>query len=134
MSRPADPVTQFGQMLQESAKREAEAIRRAEQQRADHKAARKAAEEHAAALRSARRDLDRAIDAVRRARSERRGEAEADAAWRDAKARVIELETGARPEWAPTADGAGSSTDDHDGPDATASDQSDETPSETPTE
>jgi hypothetical protein len=124
---PVDPVTQFGQMLQESAAREAEAARRAEQQRADAKAAQRAAQEHAEALRSARRELDRAIDAVRRARSERRGEAEADAAWREAKARVIELETGARPEWATGAERAEASGDDDAGQDGTAPDQPDET-------
>jgi len=112
MMRPADPVAQFGQMLRESAERDAEAARRAEQQRADAKAAQRASEEHAIALRAARRDLDLAIEAVRRALSERRGEAEADAGWRDAKARVIELETGARPEWAAAADRAAASTDD----------------------
>ncbi len=130
MTGPTDPVAQFGQILQESARREAEAVERAEQQRADAKAAQRAAEEHVMALRSAQRDLDRAIDAVRRARSERRGEAEADAAWRDAKARVIELETGARPEWAPATDRAEESADNDDAMDDIESDQADETPDE----
>ena len=120
-------------MLQESAARDAEAARRAEQQRADAKTARRAAEERAVALRSAQRDLDRAIDAVRRARSERRGEAEADAAWRDAKARVIELETGARPEWAPVA-GDVEAVDGAEAIDETAPVDVDETSPESPAE
>lgn len=109
-----DPVSQFGKLLRESAEREADVARRAEQQRNDAVARRRAADERAAALRDARRALDRAIEAVRRARSERRGEADADAAWRAAKARVIELETGVPPEWAPAARAEGDDDDDAD--------------------
>ena len=52
-------------------------------------------------LAQARRDLDRAIAAVRAAKANGRSTVEADAAWKAAKARVIELETGERPAWAP---------------------------------
>jgi len=37
---------------------------------------------------------------VRTSKSTGKGRADADAAWRSAKARVIELETGAPPPWA----------------------------------
>ncbi|MDQ3351918.1 MAG: hypothetical protein M3501_08170, partial [Actinomycetota bacterium] len=50
----------------------------------------------------ARRDLERAIERVQQARAGRSGIAEADEAWRAAKARVVELESGAKPEWAPS--------------------------------
>jgi hypothetical protein len=60
-----------------------------------------AAAEHAAALDAARRDLDEAIGDARAARRSGTGVATADAAWRRAKARLIELETGAPPDWAP---------------------------------
>lgn len=52
-------------------------------------------------LKAARAELDAAIEAVRSAKASGRGRAEADAAWKAAKARVIELETGSRPAWAP---------------------------------
>ena len=47
----------------------------------------------------ARRTLDRAIATAKSARASGKGVAEADAAWKQAKARVIELETGAPPAW-----------------------------------
>lgn len=61
---------------------------------------------HRDALADAHRDLDRAIEAVRTAKRNGRSTVEADAAWKVAKARVIELETGAPPAWAPTVVGA----------------------------
>ena len=54
-----------------------------------------------AALTEARRALERAVEGVRAAKRNGRGVAEADATWRAAKARVIELETGEAPTWAP---------------------------------
>ena len=77
-----------------------------------------AKEEHAIALRGdAERDLDRAHrggSACPFGNGE--GRPKPTPRCRVAsQAPVIELETGARPEWAPTADGAGSSTDDHEG-------------------
>lgn len=96
-------IAQFAAALRESEARE-----RAEQER---RRARKTAAEQ---LAIARAELDRAIAEVRRAQRTRSGIAEADAAWKAAKARVIELETGAAPTWAPaagdehTADDAGS--------------------------
>jgi hypothetical protein len=58
---------------------------------------------HASALANSRRDLERAVEAVRSAKQSGRGRAEADAAWKVAKARVIEMETGVAPSWAPKA-------------------------------
>ncbi len=97
---PQDPVAQFGKLLRESAEREQAERERLVREREEAEAAARAAAEHAAALQEARRDLDRAIEAVREARRTGKGVPEADRAWRDAKARVIELETGAPPEWA----------------------------------
>ncbi|MEI8239179.1 MAG: hypothetical protein WCI22_07135 [Actinomycetota bacterium] len=56
---------------------------------------------HATSLADARRDLDRAIEAVRAAKRNGKSTVEADAVWKVAKARVIELETGTPPVWAP---------------------------------
>lgn len=104
-----DPVTQFGRLLRQSNEREqAERDRRAAAKREAADAA-KAKAAHAEAVAAARRELDRAIGAVKDARAAHRGVAEADAAWRGAKARLIELETGAPPEWqraSPDADDA----------------------------
>lgn len=52
-------------------------------------------------LGDAQAELQRAVEAVRQAKQSGKGRAEADAAWKLAKARVIELETGQRPSWAP---------------------------------
>jgi len=89
-----------------AALKESEALDKAkrekEQQRQAAEAARKAeARAQADALATAKRDLERAIQAVRDAKRNGRSTVEADAAWKVAKARVIELETGAAPTWAP---------------------------------
>ena len=97
---PLDPIAQFSAGLLAAAEKErvaqeqkqlAEETARAEAQRA---------EEHAAAVVSAQRELQDAIDGVRAAKRAGRGTVEANARWRAAKARVIELETGAPPSWA----------------------------------
>lgn len=102
-----DAVERFAAALKESERRDrAERERKAkEKAEADRRAAERTA--HADAVRAARRDLDRAIDAVRTSTVSGRGRAEADAAWRVAKARVLELETGERPTWAPAPGVAG---------------------------
>lgn len=93
-------------MLRESAERERAELERKQQAKRDAATAAKEARERADALRNAQRNLDRAIATVKAARANRSGVARADAAWREAKARVIELETGSAPEWATAAVGA----------------------------
>lgn len=101
VSAGRDPAEMFAAALKESEARD-KAQREKERQRQQEAAERKAAERaQADALASARRDLDRAIQAVRDAKRNGRSTVEADAAWKLAKARVIELETGAAPTWAP---------------------------------
>jgi hypothetical protein len=97
---PQDPVGQFAMLLRESAEREqaAQDRHRLERQRARDAADSAAA--HGVALDAARRELGGAISAARKARRAGSGVAAADEAWRQAKARVIELETGAPPDWA----------------------------------
>jgi hypothetical protein len=90
-------------MLRESSERERAESDRVRLEREEATNAARAATEHAAALVAARRDLERAIEDVRGARRTRSGVDAADAAWRVAKARLIELETGEPPPWAPTA-------------------------------
>jgi hypothetical protein len=61
----------------------------------------KIAADHAEAVRVAGLTLDKAIAAAKAAHHSGKGVEQADLAWRDAKARVIELDTGERPDWAP---------------------------------
>jgi hypothetical protein len=110
-----------------AALKESEALDKAkrekERERQEAEAARKAeARAQADALATARRDLERAIQAVRDAKRNGRSTVEADAAWKAAKARVIELETGTAPTWAPPApvkeadDGGADGADGEDSP------------------
>jgi hypothetical protein len=90
-------------VLRESAERDrAEADRVRREREAASRAARDAAAREAALV-AARRDLERAIENARVARRTGSGVGAADAAWRVAKARLIELETGEPPPWAPDA-------------------------------
>ena len=96
-----DPLVRFGRALDR-----AKAAERAEQQRiqAEREAAKLAARlaaEHAATLARAKKELERAIAAVKSSRASGVGAAEADVAYRTAKAEVVELESGERPAWAP---------------------------------
>lgn len=89
----------------------AAALRETEARKAAERERRQAERTKAEELDVARAELERAIGAVRRAQRSRSGIAEADAAWRAAKARVLELETGARPEWAPPPEDEGAQPD-----------------------
>jgi len=99
---PEDPIVAFGQRLLETKAREQAERERVLRTRRDARDAARAAADRAAALKTARRDLERAIERVQRARAGRSGIAEADEVWRAAKALVVELESGAKPEWAPS--------------------------------
>ncbi|MFM7045629.1 MAG: hypothetical protein ACKOYG_08810 [Ilumatobacteraceae bacterium] len=105
---PVPDVERFATGLKDTEKRAREQRLAAERRAADKKAAAKARAEAAAALAAARRELDAAIAAVRSAKGA--AAAEANARWRAAKAKVIELETGSLPAWAAT--NAGSDGDD----------------------
>jgi membrane protein involved in colicin uptake len=90
----------FAQSLRDSE----EADRRAKQAAVDAKneAERQKveAQEEAARLKRAQEAHQRAVEQVKEAKRTGKGRAEADAAWRDAKAELVELETGKRPAWA----------------------------------
>jgi hypothetical protein len=87
-------------MLRESAERERIERERLRIERQQAESAAQASAAHAAALDAARLELEHAIGNAREARRAGSGVAAADAAWRRAKAALIELETGAPPEWA----------------------------------
>jgi hypothetical protein len=90
----------FAQSLRDSE----EADRRAKQAEIDRKAeeARVQAEaaEHADRLERAKAAHQRAVEMVKEAQRTGKGAAAADLAWREAKAELLELETGKRPAWA----------------------------------
>ena len=97
---PQAPVEQFATLLRESAERERAAQDRI---RLERQRARDAADSAAGSRRCAGCGSPQLEDAIRDAREARRagsGVAAADEAWRQAKARLIELETGAPPYWA----------------------------------
>ena len=96
-----DPAELFARALRETEQRDKVARQKSASDRAE--AARRAAvrEAQATALADAERELARAIEAVRSAKAAGRTTVAADAAWKQAKARVIELQTGALPAWAP---------------------------------
>ncbi len=96
-----DPVVRFGRALKEAKEKERTEQIRIQAEREEQKRLAKLAAEHAAKLAKARRRLDQAIADVKAARSTGRRKAEADEAYRVAKAAVVELETGERPDWAP---------------------------------
>ena len=103
-AEPPDPIQRFAAILRESDERERAEREREQLERTAAEDAARAASEHAVALVAARRELERAIEGARDARRTRKGIDAADAAWREAKARLIELETGAPPAWAPVAE------------------------------
>jgi hypothetical protein len=95
-----DPVEQFATLLRESAEREQAEQERRRLERLQAREAAETAAAHAAALETARRELEQAIRDARAARRAGSGVAATDEAWRRAKTRLIELETGAPPGWA----------------------------------
>ncbi len=96
-----DPVVRFGRALKEAKTKERADQIRIQGEREAQKRRAKLAAEHAAKLAKARHRLDATITDVKAARARGSRKAEADAAYRFAKAIVVELETGQRPEWAP---------------------------------
>jgi hypothetical protein len=90
----------FAQSLRDSA----EADQRAKQEVLDRKAEaerlRLEAIEQADRLKRAQASHQRAVELVKEAKRTGKGAAAADLAWREAKAELIELETGKRPAWA----------------------------------
>jgi hypothetical protein len=90
----------FAQSLRDSA----EADRRAKQASIDRKTEKERvkleAAERADRLRRAQAAHQHAVELVKEANRTGKGAAEADIVWREAKAELLELETGKRPAWA----------------------------------
>jgi hypothetical protein len=118
--RPLTDVERFAQSVRDHE----ESDRRAKQAEIDRKAEKERrrleAIEQAARLERAQAAHQRAVDQVKEAQRTGKGAAAADLAWREAKAELIELETGTRPTWAPRPpEPAEASTDDAMGPETT---------------
>lgn len=97
-----DPIVRFAEAVKKSDQQARAERKRIEAEREEAARLARLAAEHAEAVRVAGLQLDKAIAAAKSARQSGRGVAEADLAWREAKARVIELETGERPDWGTT--------------------------------
>ncbi len=94
-------IERFAAALKDSEKAARAEKARREQERSDAALRADQAAAKAVALTTAHRELERAVEAVRTAKQIGRGRADADQAWKVAKALVIELETGTPPSWAP---------------------------------
>jgi len=98
--RPLTDVERFAQSLRDSE----EADRRAKQAAIDRKDEQERlkveAAEQSARLQRAQAAHQRAVELVKEAKRTGKGAAGADVAWREAKAELLELETGKRPAWA----------------------------------
>ena len=98
--RPLTDVERFAQSVRDSE----EADRKAKQDAIDRKAEearlKLEAEEQAGRLQRVRAAHQHAVELVKQAKRTGKGAAAADIAWREAKAELLELETGKRPAWA----------------------------------
>ncbi len=103
-----DPIVRFAEALKRTEIRE----QKERERQAEQKEEAKREAIHAEHLRLARVELEESIAKVKAARRDRSGIAEADQVWQIAKAKVIELETGAPPKWAAASDRDASDNDD----------------------
>ncbi len=98
--RPLSDAERFAQSLRDSE----EADRRAKQAATDRKAEKERvkleAAERAERLQRAQAAHQHAVELVKEAKRTGKGAAAADLVWREAKAELLELETGKRPAWA----------------------------------
>ncbi|MBK5333778.1 MAG: hypothetical protein JJD93_17510 [Ilumatobacteraceae bacterium] len=93
-------VERFAQSLRDSEEADRKAKQAAIDRKAEAERLKTEAAEHAARLQRAQAAHQRAVDLVKEAKRTGKGAAAADIAWREAKAELLELETGKRPAWA----------------------------------
>lgn len=98
--RPLSDAERFAQSLRDSEEADRRAKQAAIDRQAEAERRKLEAIEQAARLERAQAAHHRAVDAVKEAKRTGRGVAAADLAWREAKAELLELETGKRPSWA----------------------------------
>jgi hypothetical protein len=104
---PPPPTLSAAERFAQAVKETEQAKRAAQQAATDRKneAARQAAAaaEYAINLQQAKAAHARAVERLKNAKLNHKGIVEAELEWRKAKADLLELETGERPEWAPVA-------------------------------
>jgi hypothetical protein len=93
-------VERFAQSLRESEEADRKALQDAADRKAEKARLKLEADELAARLQGARAAHQHAVELVKEAKRTGKGAAAADVAWREAKADLLELETGKRPPWA----------------------------------
>ena len=86
--------------MRDSEEADRRAKKAADEAKAEAERAKAAALEEANRLQRAQEAHQRAVEMVKEAKRTGKGRAEADAAWREAKADLLELETGKGPAWA----------------------------------
>jgi hypothetical protein len=104
---PPPPTLSAEERFAQAVKETEQAKRAAQQSATDRKneAARQAAAaaEYAINLQQAKAAHSRAVERLKNAKQNHKGIVEAELEWRKAKADLLELETGERPDWAPIA-------------------------------
>ena len=98
--RQLTDVERFAQSVRESEEADRKAAQDAIDRKAEQARLKLEAEEHAARLQRVRAAHQHAVELVKEAKRTGKGAAAADIAWREAKAELLELETGKRPAWA----------------------------------
>lgn len=114
--RPLSDAERFAQSVRESEEADRRTKQAAIDRQAEAERRKLEAIEQAARLERAHTAHQRAVEMVKEAKRTGKGAAVADLAWREAKAELLELETGKRPSWAarpdaPTDDAESSETD-----------------------
>ncbi|MEP7045449.1 MAG: hypothetical protein ABI949_02150 [Ilumatobacteraceae bacterium] len=99
-ARQLSDAQRFSQSLRDSAEADRKAAQAEVQRRAQAEQARLEIAERASRLKRAQAAHQRAVELVKEANRTGKGGPAADLAWREAKADLLELETGKRPAWA----------------------------------
>jgi hypothetical protein len=98
--RPLSDAERFAQSLKDSDAADQRAKQAVIERKTEAERVKIEAIEHAERLKRAQAAHQHAVELVKEANRTGKGAAAADLAWREAKAEVMELETGKRPAWA----------------------------------
>ena len=121
--RPLTDVERFAQSLRDSADADRKAKQGAIDRKTEAERLKLEAAEQAGRLRHAQAAHQRAVEMVKEATRTGKGAAAADLAWREAKAELLELETGKRPAWAARPPEPAESVETEDSADSEAGDE-----------
>ena len=121
--RPLTDVERFAQSLRDSADADRKAKQYAIDRKTEAERLKLEAVEQAGRLQRAQAAHQRAVEMVKEATRTGKGAAAADLAWREAKAELLELETGKRPAWAARPPEPAESVETEDSADSEAGDE-----------